>query len=56
MLPVITEIEDVFEGVPGLRFARDFEFGVVVPDEIGFVFVVGVADQPAVGELELVQV
>jgi hypothetical protein len=49
---VVAEIEDVFERVAGCGL----EFGGVVRDDVGFVAVVGIADQSPVGELELVQV
>src|SRR5689334_15386839 len=44
VLPVVAEVEDVFELLAGFDLARDFELGVVVPDEVWFVTVVGVAD------------
>ena len=56
VLPVVAEIEDVFELLAGVDLARDFELGVVVPHKVGLVGVVGVADHSSVGEFELVQV
>ena len=53
---MIAEIEDVLELLTRLDLAGDLQLGVIEPHQLRAERVVGIADPPSVGELELVQV
>ena len=55
MLPVIAEIEDVLELLARLDLFGDLQLGMVQPDQFGRERVVRVANQPAITQLEVVQ-
>lgn len=56
MLPVIAEIEDVLELLTRLDLFSDLQLGMVQPHQFGRERVIRVADQPAIAQLEVVQV